>query len=112
MEAPDDRLWLLELTGTSRSRRGYSPLHILPLVTSPSALAAFRMEDQREISACTKVANFAGVRSAFTGIDNGRFPDAGELLPATRPEDRTLVSPGIVIETGPRPALSGVSIDR
>src|SRR5207244_4106876 len=35
MEAPDDRLWLLELTGTSRSRRGYSPLHILPLVTSP-----------------------------------------------------------------------------
>ena len=77
-----------------------------------SALAAFRMEDQRAISACTKVANFAGVRSAFTGIDNGRFPDAGELLPATRPEDRTLVSPGIVIETGPRPALSGVSIDR
>ena len=37
------------------------------------------------------------------------------LLPATRPEERevrTLVSPGIVIKTWPRPALSGISIHR
>src|SRR5205823_585921 len=53
---PDDRLWLLELTGTSRSRRGYSPLHIFAAGHFTSALA-----DQRAISACTKVANFAGV---------------------------------------------------
>jgi hypothetical protein len=33
------------------------------------------------------------------------------ILPATRPEGR-LVSPGSVIETEPRPALSGVSIHR
>src|SRR5215510_6329989 len=37
----------------------------------------------------------------------------GRALPATRPEERearTLVSPRIVIEPRPRPALSGVSI--
>jgi hypothetical protein len=34
-------------------------------------LASYRMGDHRAISAWTKIANFASVRSAFTGIDPG-----------------------------------------